>query len=178
METTRENLTNLNTKWIENLALEEINMDETGIVNFNNHVDPTLELEEASIELMEEIQELFEVYVTKFNHLRNDFTNNKSIKMFKISNTVNDFMLFRNSLKLIISRTASDVISLGFVSNSSGYYPARTSTNPTSSENTTHEIRAKMGPFNEVQWTFQGEAVNVTTLVKYYLTEFIRQSAQ
>ncbi len=177
MENTRETLTNLSTKWIENLALEEINMDETGIVNFNNHVDPTMELEEASIELMEEIRELFEVYTTKFNHLRNDYTNNKSIKMFKISNTVNDFMLFRNSLKLIVSRAASDVISLGFVSNSSGYYPARMN-NGSGKENTAHEIRASVGPFNEIQWTFQGDKVNVSTLVKYYLTEFIRQSAQ
>ena len=104
------NMTNLNessqlsTKWIENLALEEINMEESGVVNFTEHLDPTRLLEESSIELMETLRERFEIYLTKFNEYRGDNGNSGLIKIFKISNTINDFMLFRNSLKLVVAR--------------------------------------------------------------------------
>jgi hypothetical protein len=37
----------LNYAWIEGLALDEINMDESGIVNINGHLNPELLLEES-----------------------------------------------------------------------------------------------------------------------------------
>ena len=43
---------NINYEWIESLALEEINMDESGIVNINGHLNPALLLEESSILFM------------------------------------------------------------------------------------------------------------------------------
>ena len=45
------------TNWIETLALEELNMEETGVINFNEHLNPVKLLEESSIELMEELKE-------------------------------------------------------------------------------------------------------------------------
>lgn len=165
------------TKWIENLAIEEINMEETGMVEFSNPGSIEINLDESSIEVMEEIRELFEIFVTKFNQLRGNSANSKAIKIFKISNTVNDFMLFRNSLKLIVSRKSPDLITVGFMTNSGGFFPTKTNSfsEPTQS---IHEIRAHVGAFNEIQWTFQGEKINVISLVKYYLTEFIRLSSQ
>ena len=93
----------ISTKWIENLAFDELNMDEAGVVNFNEHLDPNNLLEEESISFMNQIRDLFEVYITKFNHCRGGQAG-AQIKIFKISNTINDFMLFRNSLRLIFSR--------------------------------------------------------------------------
>ena len=57
----------LKTDWIESLAFDEINMDEAGIVDFNEHLDPQSFLEEESIRFMNEVRDLFEVYVTRFN---------------------------------------------------------------------------------------------------------------
>ena len=51
----------LSTTWIENLAFDELNMDEAGVVNFNDHLDPNNLLEEESIEFMNHIRDLFEV---------------------------------------------------------------------------------------------------------------------
>ena len=108
-----------NTYWIENLAQDEINMEESGIVNFSEHLDPMHLLESSSIEFMENLKEKFEFFTEKFNELRvNHQDKSRAIKMFKISNTVNDFMLFRNSLKLVVARRSPDVISIGFLSNS------------------------------------------------------------
>lgn len=171
-----KNFSSVSLKWIENLAVEELNMEESGIIDFNSHLNPEVQLEQSSIELMEDIRELFEIYLTKFNQFRAAHQSSKAIKIFKISNTINDFILFRNSLKLIVSRKTSDVISIGFMSNA-GVYGARTNQYSTINE-TVHEIKASMGPFNKIYWQFQGENIDIDALVKHYLAEFIRLSAQ
>ncbi len=168
----------LSTTWIENLAIEELNMEETGIVNFSEHLDPMHMLEASSIEFMEKMKERFDVYLTKFNELRaNQDDKTRTIKLFKISNTINDFMLFRNSLKLVVARRSSDVISLGFLSNSGGLFAARLNYQADASQKI-HEVKAHVGPFNNIQWKFNGENVDIDSLVRHYLTEFIKHSAR
>ena len=168
----------LSTTWIENLAIEELNMEETGIVNFSEHLDPMHMLEASSIEFMEKLKERFDVYLTKFNELRaNQDDKTRTIKLFKISNTINDFMLFRNSLKLVVARRSTDVISLGFLSNSGGLFAARLNYQADATQKI-HEVKAHVGPFNNIQWKFNGENVDIDSLVRHYLTEFIKHSAR
>ena len=167
-----------NTYWIETLAQDEINMEESGIVNFSEHLDPMHLLESSSIEFMENLKEKFEFFAEKFNELRvNHQDKSRAIKMFKISNTVNDFMLFRNSLKLVVARRSPDVISIGFLSNSGGLFAARLNFE-NDSKTKIHEIKASVGPFNDIKWKFQGENVDIDSLVRHYLTEFIKHSAR
>jgi len=169
---------NLQTQWIENLAIEEMNMEESGIIHFHDHLNTQKILEESSIEIMEQLKELFEVFTARFNEFRTNQTDrSKAIKIFKISNTVNDFMLFRNSLKLVIARRSVDAISIGFISNTSGAFGARLSLNDQGPQ-TIQEIRAQVGAFNKITWTFQGEKIDPMALVKHYLSEFIRYSAR
>lgn len=167
--------TTLTTGWIESLALEELNMEETGVINFSEHLNPVQLLEESSIQLMEELKERFEIYSTKFNEFRGN--QGGQIKSFKISNTVNDFMLYRNALKLVVARRSEDVISIGFLSNSGGLFSARLNFEqaPTSK---IHEIKAHVGAFNKITWQFNGESVDIDALTRHYLTEFIKHSAR
>ncbi|MFZ4713086.1 MAG: hypothetical protein ACOYL6_05225 [Bacteriovoracaceae bacterium] len=167
----------VNTHWIEELAIEEINMEESGVVQFNNHLNPLHLLEESSLQFMESLRDRFEIYLTKFNMLRSKKDNTSSIKIFKISNTINDFMLFRNALKLVVARRSPEIISIAFLSHSGGLFAARM-TYDSPSVNTTHEIRAHVGPFNNITWRFNGETVDVDQLVKHYLIEFIKHSAR
>jgi hypothetical protein len=167
-----------NTAWIENLALEEINMDESGIVNINGHLNPSLLLEESSIQFMNEIKDRIDLYLTKFNEYRGRSNSQAAIKMFKISNTVNDFMLFRNSLRLIFARKANDVISIGFLANGKEIYGARLSFNDQFGSSTIHEIQAHLGAFNKITWKFNNEPVDIDALVRHYLTEFIINSSR
>lgn len=166
------------TAWIEQLALDEINAEESGIINFNEHLNPDRLLEEASLELMEELKELFEVFVTRFNELRGSNEGTGSIKIFKISNTINDFMLFRNSLKLVVARKSLDVITIGLLSNSGGAFAARINSQNPTADRKLHEIRAHVGPFNRISWRFMGEEVDRQALCRHYLTEFIKHSAR
>lgn len=165
-------------EWIESLALDEINMDESGIVNINGHLNPSLLLEEASILFMNDLRDRFEAYITKFNEYRGRSNSHAAIKIFKISNTVNDFMLFRNSLRLIIARKANDVISIGFLANGKDIYGARLSFNDQFGSTTIHEIRAHLGAFNKITWRFNNEIVDTDALVRHYLTEFIINSSR
>ncbi len=175
MDTSHENYS---TKWIENLALDEIQMEESGVINFTEHLDPSKLLEESSIELMEQLREKFDLAVSLFNNLRKEVNGeSKVIKVFKISNTINDFMLFRNSLKLVIARKSIDTISLGFLSNSGGLFAARLNFEQDSKQRI-HEIKAHVGPFNNIYWKFKGENVELDSLVRHYLTEFIKHSAR
>lgn len=177
MEDFTSNSNTISTAWIEHLALDEINMEESGVINFNEHLNPTRLLEESSIEFMELLRERFEIYVTKFNELRGQNSSQRTIKIFKISNTVNDFMLFRNSLKLVIARRSEDVITIGFLSNTGGAFSARLNFQA-ESQNRLHEVKAHVGPFNNISWRFHGEPVDIDALVKHYLTEFVKHSAR
>lgn len=174
-----ENLENriISTTWIENLALDEVTMEESGVINFDEHLNPRRLLEESSIDFMEDLKELFEIYATKFNEFRGGASNTSSIKLFKISNTINDFMLYRNTLKLVVARRSEEVISIGFLSNTGGAYSARMTESQTD-DRAIHEIRAHVGAFNKISWRFKGEPVDKEALVKHYLTEFIKHSAR
>ena len=172
-----KNSKHLNTDWIESLAFDEINMDEAGIVDFNEHLDPQAFIEESSIKFMNEIRDLFEVYITRFNECRGGQSSGAQLKMFKISNTVNDFMIFRNSLRLIFSRKSSDLIVISLLANGKEIFAPRLDEN-TQNNFSHHEICATIGPFNNVKWKFQGEEVNTRAMVKHYLMEFIKNSAR
>jgi len=165
--------TTLNTAWIENLALEEINMEESGIIHMNDHLNPQNVLEEASIKFMGQLRDHFEFFTSKFNEYRS----NSSIKIFKISGSVNDFMLFRNSLRLIITRNNSDIINISFMANGKDIFAGRESKSLPQLEKK-HKIRAHVGPFNKISWLYQGENVDTRALVRHYLSEFIRLSAR
>ncbi len=168
------------TKWIEELALDELNMEESGVVHFDDHLNIDQLLNESSLDLMNQIRDLIEVYVGKFNEFRasdNPNAQGSKIKIFKISNTVNDFMLFRNSLKLVFARKSHNIISIGFLSRSGGLYSARLNQH-TPAINAAHEVRAHVGPFNKITWRFEGEPVDIQIMVRHYLSEFVKHSAR
>lgn len=176
---TFQNIQNFDTTWIENLAIEELNMEETGVVHIDDHLNPALYLEESSIKLMDQIRQCFDLYISKFNEYRSSGT--ALIKVFKISNTVNDFMLFRNSLRLVLARRSNDVITIGLLSGSKDIISPRlpdTLNRKSASISEGHELKAHLGPFNKISWKFQGEDIDVEVMVRFYITEFIRNSSR
>ena len=176
MNETFQTLTeSVSTSWIEGLAMEELNMDESGIVNFNDHLNPAFHLESSSINYMNSLRDRFELYVERFNQYRGT-RQGAQIRVFKISGTVNDFMLFRNSLRLLVSRKANDLISIGFLSNNGELYSARLFNSE--SQNQPHLLNANIGAFSNIKWQFNGEDIDVDALVKHYLSEFVRRSAK
>ena len=85
METKHHSSQTTSLNWIESLALDEINTEESGVINFNEHLNPVKLLEESSIEFMEELKEKFEIFATHFNQLRTSGSDqSRLIKIFKV----------------------------------------------------------------------------------------------
>ena len=153
------------TTWLQNLVEQEKSWEASGVISALDTDDLSQSLNQSSIQFVEELRQLFEYYVHLFNELRGSDATNKQIKIFRISNTANDFILFRNSLKLMVFRKNADVIGIGlFVGNT----PI--------DQHHSHELKAHIGPFKKISWQIHGEDVDAQALVQEYLTEFIKQS--
>ena len=55
--------------WIEHLALEELNMNESGVISIDDHLNPSALLEDSSIRFMDTLRDKFDFYVTAFRLL-------------------------------------------------------------------------------------------------------------
>lgn len=165
--TTNDQVTySLPTHWLEELVEKEKSWESSGIVDPLDSDDIQSALNTASIEFVDQLRWLFDTYVERFNTLRGPANPLKHIKIFKIANTANDFILFRNSLKLMINRKNADVVSIGlFIGNT-----------PISQQGH-HELKAHVGPFKKITWQIHGEEVDALALVQEYLSAFIRQSS-
>jgi hypothetical protein len=163
-----------NVSWIETLALEEVNMEESGIIRFNDHLTTQHLLEESSLNFVNKLKDRFEFYVSLFNQYRANRDTSRTIKVYRVSNTINDFMLFRNSLRLIVARKAPDLINIGFLTTTA----PRMAGEHGPAVHGIYDIKAHVGPFNNISWRYQGEVVEVEALVKFYLTEFIKNSSR
>ena len=87
-------------------------------------------------------------------------------------------MLFRNSLRLIFTRKSCDCIQIGFLAGGKELFAARLAGESDVVSGKGHELRAEVGPFSEVSWTFNGKEIDVDALVRHYLREFIIHSAR
>ena len=97
------------------------------------------------------------------------------VKIYGISNTVADFMLFRNGYKLLFSAIEAGRIAMTLQAQSTQFIPipghAQTPAND-------EYLEAKYGPFGELTWAYRGTHVNPEYLVRYYLSRFVRESAK
>lgn len=107
---------------------------------------------------------------TAFNQLKSSPIGR--IKVYSISQTQADFMLFRNGFKLIFSMKQPGTISMRF-NRAQGINPAFQS-NHTDEE----YLTAKWGPFGDLVWAYNNQPIKVDYLVKYYTTRFVHESAK
>ena len=120
-----------------------------------------------------ELRDEFTKCAELFNTCRGGSHLPNSIKIFNVSNTQGDFILFRNTLKLVISNPSIGVINFAFASRSAAL--PKPSSTPGKREG--YDLIAQIFPFNEIAWTFHGEKVNAKSLVRYMFTEFVQASA-
>ncbi len=77
-------------------------------------------------------------------------------------------MLFRNGLKLLVSAQRAGKIQFAF-NQFIGQLHAP-------SHQSVTEIDASWGAFDQLVWTYRGERVQMNDVIRYFLTEFSRQS--
>ena len=172
--------------WIESLASQEIEMEKTGQMDVFSHLNEEKILEDHAYSFLSDLRELFQRCADHFNQFRKD--SRQTIKVYGIANTKADFLVFRNGVKLVVSYSKPGQVEISFHTLSGGLYAPMQSRvasgkgkipRPPGSlaEQVGDLFNVELGPFNEARWTFQGIKTTVPALVRFYLTEFIKNSA-
>lgn len=165
--------------WVHEIAKNELNPESLNIFNSVNQFDPRQIIEESTIDFLEHLRELFQAYANVFNSYSQNNQKFSELKIYGISNSPANFMLFRNNVKLVFSNSAHGIINATFTTHNrqdvilNGGAP---SAPETSFQKQAHDMIAQLGPFLDVVWTYQGEKINANRLVKYFFIEFIKAS--
>lgn len=162
--------------WIKDLVLSEQKMEEDGVVDFSMDYGFGSDLKAESQDFIQEVKATFIETSSVFNQLRSN--NEGSVKIYGISGTEADFMLFRNGFKLIFSVKEPGTLSIRF--HNIGPLVPQASNSDASAANHANEalIIATKGPFGELSWKYQGQEVKTPHLAKYYFTRFIKESTR
>src|ERR1017187_1241476 len=88
-----------NLEWVKDLVESELRMEETGMIDIASIPDETRDLQTKTNVFLKEIKENFIEYATAFNNMKNSTVG--GVKIYGITNTLADFMLFRNGYKLL-----------------------------------------------------------------------------
>ncbi len=161
-------------EWIKELVKTEQEMEESGIVDTSTGFDPEQLLASESIDFLHDLKTSFVEAASTFNQLK--ATQIGRVKIYGISNTHADFMLFRNSFKLIFALKEPGVIGIRFQFAGTEYHQYKDQENPNNSEE--DFLNARWGPFGDLIWTYQEQAIKIDFLIKYYLSRFIRISTR
>ncbi|MFK8138852.1 MAG: hypothetical protein AB8E15_10865 [Bdellovibrionales bacterium] len=164
--------------WIKELVRFEQDIEESGMIDFSAGFDPDRELIIQSIKYMNELKDLFVDAASGFNELKGGGLG--GIKIYGISNTQADFMLFRNGYKLIFELDEPGKICIRSRHQGANVVPgvkaAPSQTDTYANED--EELFAQWGPFGEVKWTFKKQSINLEYLTRFYMSKFVRDSAR
>ncbi len=162
-----------NLDWIKELVMSEQQMEESGVVSLSA-IDPEAHLEEQTLEFLRDIKAAMVEASATFNQLKGSAAG--TLKIYGISNTKSDFMLFRNGYKLIFSFRRSGEVEIYHSLLASHFLAASESENVKPTEKDI--LRAQWGAFGELQWHYRNLPVKIDFLVRHYISRFIRESAK
>lgn len=165
-----------NINWVKDLVRYEKDLEESGMVDIHAGLDPNEEIVRQSYEFMYQVKEDFVEYINAFNELKGGGMG--CVKVYGISNTRSDFMLFRNGYKLIFRLVEAGKISITSRSPSANMTPGTFVQEGKNAGDREDELLAQWGAFGELKWVYQQQFVNTGYLVRYYLSRFIRESAK
>lgn len=157
--------------WIKDLVRAEQQMEESGMIEVTTGFDPEKQLFNETLLFLTNLKREFVDATTAFNQMKGSPMGR--VKIYSISQTQADFMLFRNGFKLIFSMKQPGTISMKF-HRSGGINPAF----KTDQEMSEEFLLAKWGPFGDLKWAYNNQPIKVDYLVKYYTTRFIHESAK
>lgn len=163
--------------WVKQLVDAERQMEETGMVDLSFDPSDSKKLTELTHQYLRDLKEIFVEYATAFNNLKNSPMG--GVKIYGISNTPADFMLFRNGAKLLFCALGPGRIAIGLQHQAPQFGLASgASASAQTSSGQEGAIEAIFGAFGELNWTYQGSKVNPEALVRYYLTRFVKESTK
>jgi hypothetical protein len=153
--------------WASELALEERKMDRMGVVDFSNSFKKQDLLKRLTREFMRKLRETFQKEIEVFNSSRQSASH--AVHLYRVSNTEEDFMLFRNGVKLVVSGERSGRVVLAFNQFLGQIFTP-------SQQQPNFELEASWGAFDQLHWNYRTERVSIPDVVRFFLGEFVRQS--
>lgn len=161
--------------WIKDLVLAEQQMEESGVIDVSGGFDPEKHLAEATLEFMRDLKAAFIESASAFNQLKGSSIG--TLKLYGISKTEADFMLFRNGFKLIFSVNRPGIIKIKFNSIGNPIF-ANPNNGSQVADDGSDNLRARWKAFGELEWTYDDKKINLDYLVRYYMTRFVKESTK
>lgn len=152
--------------WAAQLAYHERKLEKEGTVDYGLPFRRQELLVDRTKEYARVLQSTFRKYIEIFNQARQSPAH--AMQLYKVSRTEEDFLLFRNGVKLIVSAQHAGKISFSF-----NQFLTPLSQNQTQAH---IEIDAVWGPFDQLHWTYKGERVQLLDIVRYFIAELAFQS--
>ncbi len=161
--------------WIQGLVDDEALLEESGLISTS--IDREQILREESVNFLTEIKmEIIDV-LTAFNELKNSSVG--QLKIYDISGTECDFMIFRNGYRLIFSLREPGKIAVKFQFTDNKSVPlANNSEKQENKEASENIFEASWGAFNAITWNYKGLEVKIEKLVHHYITNFLTKSVR
>lgn len=159
--------------WIKELVIAEQQMEEAGVIDMEAGFDPNRQLEEATLDFINDLKASFVEAASAFNQLKGSA--HGQLRIYGISKTKADFMLFRNGYKLIFSLRQPGVISIAYSSAGAHYVPG--TVRPEEQE-AVDILKASWAAFGQLVWTYNDHKIDLNYLVRYYMSRFVKDSAR
>lgn len=157
--------------WIRELVVAEQQMEDAGVVDMSAGFDPNRQLEEATLEFLNDLKAAFVEAASAFNSLKGSTLG--QIRIYGISKTKADFMLFRNGYKLIFSMKQPGQVLVSHSTAGAHYLPGQTAT-PANED----YLQAAWGAFGQLIWTYNQLQISLDHLVRFYMSRFVKDSAK
>lgn len=149
-------------------------MEDAGVVDMEAGFDPNRQVDEATYGFITDLKAVFVEAAAAFNQLKASTLG--QIRIYGISKTKADFMLFRNGYKLIFTVRQPGTIVVSYSSAVTQYVPG----SPVKPEEgkSADMLRASWGAFGQLIWTYNDHSINMDYLVRYYMSRFVKDSAR
>jgi len=166
----------MNTDWIKELVRSEEQMEQAGLVDFSPRTDTQNIVLSASIEFLKELKLLFIKNANIFNQMKGK--SDGSIRIYGIAKTHADFMLFRNGYKLVFNLVQPGKVQIVFHHLSTPFVSSDASNLENETPIKDGLLEAAWGAFHEVRWVSDGKPINNEHLIKFYMRNFVQNSAK
>lgn len=147
-------------------------MEDSGVIDMTAGFDHEKQLEDSTIDFLNDLKLAFVEAASTFNQLKGSTLGH--IRIYGISKTRADFMLFRNGYKLIFNMRQPGVVAIQYSAAVAQYLPGQ---NPTQELGQDH-LTAQWGAFGQLNWTYNDRPIQLDYLIRYYMSRFVRDSAK
>jgi len=162
-------------QWIKDLVSAEQQMEEAGVVDMTPGFDAEQSLVADTVDYLKDLKCAFIEAASAFNQLKGSTIGN--LKIYGISKTKADFMLFRNGFKLIFTMKRPGEVHIFFNQMGTSLVPGAPSLDE-GSEQKKAVLKARWKAFGELNWTYDEQPIRIDYLVRYYMSQFVRESAK